>query len=269
MSMSAYARPMLDELDRVSGGGLCLSLWWRDDDATRHTPALDHLLSLSRELDWPVALAVIPGRAEPSLGERLSSCPTTVVLPHGLHHANHAPAGEKRAEFGAHRPWATLVSDARAARASLRDRFGPQALDIFVPPWNRIAPDLAATLPQAGYIGLSAFGSTAASARGWARLDTHLDPVDWRGMRSVVEPAAMAAALRRAVRAGATTIGLLTHHLMFDRDLWRVLAELLASLAEHPAIRKGELRALADDMLSGNKGPRRASSKTRDLDLCR
>ena len=34
------------ELDRWKAAGRAATLWWRDDDATRPTPALDRLLAL-------------------------------------------------------------------------------------------------------------------------------------------------------------------------------------------------------------------------------
>ena len=62
----------------------------------------------------------------------------------GSSHANHAPAGEKKAEFGAHRPLAIMAADAEQALHVARERLGHKLLPVFVPPWNRISPDLAA-----------------------------------------------------------------------------------------------------------------------------
>src|SRR4029450_2060394 len=61
--------PDLDaELDAWAKAGRRAPLWWRDDDAARTTPALERLLALHARHGVPLALAVIPGRAEPSLG---------------------------------------------------------------------------------------------------------------------------------------------------------------------------------------------------------
>lgn len=76
---------------------------------------------------------------------------------HGLAHDNHAPLDAKPAEFGPHRPLATLREEAARALALAQARVPRETLlPVFVPPWNRIAPDLAADLPALGYAGLSA-----------------------------------------------------------------------------------------------------------------
>src|SRR5260370_330913 len=54
--MSAW-QSLMDELDRWPAG--TATFWWRDDDATAASPALDRLPALS---DQPLALAGIPAR---------------------------------------------------------------------------------------------------------------------------------------------------------------------------------------------------------------
>ncbi len=88
-------------LDRAARDGRAVRLWWRDDDAVAATPALDRLLSLAD--GRPLLIAAIPAGIEPSLGRRLARARNVRVAVHGLGHANHAPAGEKTAEFGPHR----------------------------------------------------------------------------------------------------------------------------------------------------------------------
>lgn len=255
--------PILRELDRVRDAGRTVDLWWRDDDAVRATPALDRLLGLSEACGCPLAVAAIPALVEASLVERLDAAPEVRVLPHGLRHESHAAPGAKPAEFGADRAVRVLKAEASEALRLIEAAFADQALAVFVPPWNRIAPGLAAALPDIGYLGLSAFGA-GGKAPGFARIDTHLDPVDWRGSRSLVAPEALAAALRRALDSGATSIGLLTHHLVFDASLWAFCGRLLDALAGHPAVR---FRALSDLVrVSPSRdcnGPRR-QSRSRD-----
>ena len=64
--------------------------------------------------------------------------------------ANHAPAGEKRAEFGDHRPAAAMLEEIRRGRDRLVALADGRFLPVFVPPWNRIGPGIAARLEEAG-----------------------------------------------------------------------------------------------------------------------
>ena len=228
--------PIRDVLDRAGDGGRPVALWWRDDDATEHTPALDRLLGLARVHAAPLAVAAVPGAVGPSLLDRLRAERAVTVLVHGFRHVNHELTGRKQAEFGSGRSTAAARADAKAGRDLVRDAFGTQALAVFVPPWNRIAPAAAATLAADCFVGLSTFGGPARMEEGLRVVDTHLDPVHWRGSRGLVEPAALAAALSRAIAAGGP-VGLLTHHLVFDRALWRFCEELLRLCADHPAVR--------------------------------
>lgn len=236
-----------DALDRARDEGRAIRFWWRDDDAVRHTPALDRLLALSSRSATPITLAVIPARAEPSLAERLHEERAVTVAVHGWSHANHAPAGQKPAEFGAHRPIATMAVEAARARAHLADLFPAAELALFVPPWNRIATALGPALLEAGFRGVSGFGA-GAPGRGASEPNTHVDPVDWRGTRGVLAPARIEAAFVAAA-AQHDSVGLLTHHLCFDEALWDVTQRLLDLVARHPAVDRvaaGDLLPIGD-----------------------
>ncbi len=224
------------ELDRVAEAGRRVDVWWRDDDAVRDGPALDRLLRVANRTGLPAALAVIPALVEPSLVERVREEHGVGILVHGLSHADHAPADAKAAEFGAGRPRRDLARDAAAALALTVAAFGDRALPVFVPPWNRIDRGFAATLPGLGFEALSAFGETADSGSA-PRIDTHLDPVDWRGSRGLVPAETIAAALRRALAAGARQVGLLSHHLVHDEELWSFCEGFAVLAASHPATR--------------------------------
>ena len=227
-----------EELKHASAEGRSVEVWWRDDDAVRAGPALERLLRLSAEVGAPLAIAASPALVEPSLPERVAGEADVVTLVHGFRHANHAPAGERSAEYGSHRSLATLTAELRGALACAQRLFGAQAAPIFVPPWNRIAPALPAMLPDLGYRALSAFSTGPDDAAdGCARLHTHLDPVDWRGGRSLLDEPILLRQWRRALSAPAGPVGLLTHHLAFDETLWSFARELLGLLADHPAVR--------------------------------
>ncbi|MGU3536664.1 glycosyltransferase [Methylobacterium sp. A54F] len=230
-------------LDGVAAQGAVIPLFWRDDDAVTWTPALERLLALAGATACPLLVAAIPARADQALAERLAAEPGVRVAVHGLAHANHAPPGEKPAEFGAHRPRAVLRAEAAAALGLARARFGTGLLPVFVPPWNRLAPELAAALPGLGYAGLSAVPGPAVP--GLRRADADLDPIDWRGGRSLIDPERLLLGLARRIAAEPDRpIGLLTHHLAHDAAVWRFVEDLLHGLVEHPAVRPTDPRDL-------------------------
>jgi len=232
------------ELACWQSAGRPATLWWRDDDATTPTPALARLLELASRHDVPLALAVIPDAATPALAAAVDELPWVTLLQHGCRHRNHAPAGEKKAEFGPHRPLPALLADLGAGQARLAELFGARPLPVFVPPWNRIAEQLVAALPPAGVRGLSRYRPRVAArpVAGLVEANCHVDPIDWRGDRGFAGEAAVLTALvdhlraRRhgEVDAGEPT-GLLTHHADCDGDGWRFLEKLLDFLAKQDA----------------------------------
>lgn len=234
--------PLDQELARWNADGLSLPLWWRDDDAIEPTPALNRLSALSDATGLPVHLAVIPANATQALADDLSE--TMIPVVHGWAHQNNAPADQKKAEFGAHRPVSTMQAQAQDAHSRLRDLFGSRLQPMFVPPWNRIAPDMVAALPEAGFTMLSTYTprKQAQAAPGLTQINTHLDPIDWRGTRSAVDTDQLIAQLttqladRREGRADtAEPYGILTHHLVHDDAIWDITAAILDRLLSGPA----------------------------------
>lgn len=235
--MRAHLDAVRGELDRAAEAGRSIQAWWRDDDAVEATPALDRLIGLADRAGWPVGIAAIPSATRPSLGDRIGAAELPHrVLVHGFAHANHSPAGRKTAEFGPGRALAIALPELRQALEQTLDAFGPAALPVFVPPWNRIDPELVRWLASVGYVGLSTFAGAGSAAPDLMSVDTHLDPVDWHGGRRLASPDMLAGQLRRVLASGASQIGFLTHHLAFDAELWAFTDALVEVLERHSAV---------------------------------
>lgn len=233
-------------LDDAAETGRFLDFWWRDDDLQRPGPELEPLLALADATGWAPGLAVVPeGMDAAGLSARLEKAAAELLV-HGLAHRNHAGTGEKKCEFPATRPPEDLRRDAAEGLRRLNGAFGRVCLPCFVPPWNRIAPDLVAGLPACGFTALSTFGPRRAAepAPGLTCVNTHIDVIDWRGTRRFIGIDAVRAAIIRhlaAVRAGAADAeepcGLLTHHLIMVEQDWHALGALAAELHAHEAAR--------------------------------
>jgi hypothetical protein len=232
----------LDAWQRV---GRTVSLWWRDDDAAEATPALTRLLDLQQSTGIPLTLAVIPGQATPALAAALAGRVGICAAQHGFLHRNHAAADAKKSEFPPGRPAPEALADLAAGRRRLAALLGDSdVLPLLVPPWNRFDEGLLPALPELGFTAISTFKAAPAywAAPGLARLNAHLDPVDWRG-RGTGGPAACletAVDLLAGLREGNLApqpLGLLSHHLRHDGAGWDFLGRFLAVTAAHPAVR--------------------------------
>jgi hypothetical protein len=202
--------------------------WWRDDDAVAESPALHRLMDLAESVNAPLTLAVIPGNLEGSLPTAIKDRDVTVAV-HGWTHTNHAPDSEKKAEFRAHRPVAEMLKEAAKGKSILDAEFGAQALPLFIPPWNRVAPDLP--LATSGYQGVSVFGQREISRDGnLTRLDAHIDPIEWRGSRSAV-PAQQIVDQITDLLVVDEPIGLMTHHLVHDDAIWALTEALVQRIS--------------------------------------
>jgi hypothetical protein len=233
-------------LDAIAEDGKAIRVWWRDDDAGRDHPKLDRLLDLALRRGLPVALAVVPAWLEAEAQARIAASPHVSVLQHGFAHRNHAPAGAKSCELG-RREIALIEAELAQGRAMLVDAFGASFLAVLVPPWNRIDRKLVGRLTACGFCGLTTCGGRAAAdaAPGVLQVNTHLDPIDWRGERLFVGEVA---ALERliAVLDPDEPIGILSHHLAMDEPGWQFLDQLLGVLATHP----GALLCSARDLFA-------------------
>jgi hypothetical protein len=232
---------LVDELDCWAAAGRVAELWWRDDDAIAPTPQLDRLLRLAAEI--PVALAVIPALARPDLADAFASTQRVAVLQHGWQHADRAGRG-KKSEYPEGRPAAVVGAEIGAGRARLKTMFGPRALPVLVPPWNRLAGEFLPLLPGLGITAVSAMASRHPTALppGLAAIDVHVDLVDWHGARGFVGKSAALGGLIDHLRARrlnetAGPIGMLTHHLVLDRPTAAFLERLTGIGRSHAAIR--------------------------------
>jgi hypothetical protein len=228
-----------------------VEFWWRDDDATQPTKALERLLSLAAQFEVRPALAVIPARAEPALFTMLPA--ESEVLQHGADHSNRAAPGEKKTEYPVHEPMDAALARLVEGRVRLSELAGERLLGVLAPPWNRIAPHLVPRLASCGFLGLSRYGarSSARTAPGVAEINTHVDIIDWKGSRGFVgtEQALSQATRHLAERrqGGADAeepTGWLTHHACHDEQTWAFLAELFDRLRSEPAVRWKSAREL-------------------------
>lgn len=234
---------LVGELDCWQAAGRIATLWWRDDDAVAPSERLDDLLSIAG--DVPVALAVIPGRAEPGLAARLARHTRSkiAVLQHGWRHLDHS-AGGKKSEYPAERSPYDGARELAAGRARLAELFGPLALPVLVPPWNRLAASFLAALPDCGIRAISRAQPRAAlrPGPGLIEANVHTDLVAWTGDRGFIgEGAALGGLVRhlRARRLGEACAdeptGILTHHLVQDEATGVFLGRLLAATRAHAA----------------------------------
>ncbi|HEV7335430.1 MAG TPA: polysaccharide deacetylase family protein [Bosea sp. (in: a-proteobacteria)] len=270
MSARADWPDLLAELDRWAQAGRRIAFWLRDDDAVAPSDQLDRLAALTERFGAPVLLATIPLLAEEALARRLENAPLLFPCQHGIRHENHAPAPQKKAEVGAHRSATLVLSDIAQGWQRLRELFGARALPVFVPPWNRIDPGIAAALPEIGLAGLSCFRKFSLGAPGGPVLvNSDLDLIDWHGGRvgrSAEDLLAEMLALlvqRRTQTEGGAQFGLLLHHRDHDATTWAFLENLLARIGGHAAIdfvRPPALFALPVDLEHASGGAMVAGS---------
>ncbi|WP_108836532.1 polysaccharide deacetylase family protein [Tateyamaria sp. Alg231-49] len=236
--MNADWTPLRDALRAFRRDGIALPIWWRDDDAVSATPALDRLSDLSTDLKLPVHLAVIPAHLDETLVNFIVNAPLIPVV-HGWAHTDHSAGVGKKNEFLTPR---TDASDETAeAMKRMRARFGAALVPMFVPPWNRISPQVVQALPSQGYTALSTFGprTSPEAAPGLVQINTHVDPIWWKGTRDLVDPAqliAQACQHLEARRLGnddrREPFGLLTHHLVHTEAIWTFTAAFLRELLD-------------------------------------
>jgi hypothetical protein len=232
------------ELDLWKESGKTATFWWRDDDAVEETPQLHILDALSRDMNVPVSLAVIPAGLHDSLPRFLRSWDNFIVIQHGYEHRSYALEGMKKIELGGDRSDDDIQIDLVKGRLQLDTAFGEQFIPVLVPPWNRIERRVYPALIGAGFSGVSSIWvrETAYPVKGLLQVNAHLDPVDWRyGRRFIGETIAIEqihqhlSSRRLAGDDIAEPTGILTHHLIQNDEVWAFCRTLFETLNLHPA----------------------------------
>jgi hypothetical protein len=239
--MSLFA-PLLSELDVWASAGQTVAFWWRDDDASDATPALEPLLTVAAAVQVPLALAVVPMTATPALAAAIAGRANIAVWQHGIRHNNRARLPAKKQELTS--ADTQTQQDLRAGWSKLSLLFGSQAESVLVPPWNRIDSGLIPLLPELGFRGLSTFKPRALPnpAPRLAQVNAHVDLLDWRqgaAFRGTVACVHDIVGHVRAKRLGAADplepTGILSHHLAMQSDAWDFLSKLFVATKPHPA----------------------------------
>ena len=180
----ALFSPLLAELQHWQAAGKQATLWLRDDDAIDDGPKLQRLIDVCSGVN--LSLAIIPKFASKALFERINKSENVWVLQHGWQHVNHAATGEKKSEFGEHRPIETMLDEIAQGWIKLSS-VANFRLPIFVPPWNRIKHDLINAIHQTPNIPnkVSVYNSRIKADRN-LKINTHVDIINWRDGRSFI-----------------------------------------------------------------------------------
>lgn len=221
------------ELAQWHGAGLTPSFWLRDDDAVAPSAALERLITLVRRHEVPLLLAVIPAGATAALAARLAGEPLVTPAVHGHAHRRQSADGVPPLELGGERPAEAVLAELAAGRDRLLSLFGDRLSGILVPPWNRIAPEVAARVHEVGF--------TAVSTNSWhvtgtrlPELNTQIDIVDWaegrRGRSLAWTAGELLRRLKQARARGGAPLGILSHHLVHDEQAWETLEGLIRYL---------------------------------------
>jgi len=85
--------------------------------------------------------------------------------------------------------------------------------------------------------------ASACPVKNLLQVNTHLDPVNWRGdrgfigeSRSIEYIRAHLQARRTGTKDTAEPTGILSHHLSQDERVWEFIGKLMLTLKQHPAV---------------------------------
>lgn len=230
------------ELDHWRASRRTARVWIRDDDAVETTPQLDRFIGLLERQQAPALFAVIPSHLQANLVPALTSHDGLFACVHGWAHANHARPDSKTCEYGPERRLQDVDRELTRGREIVLSGFGARAVDMFVPPWNRIDTRWLPRVAAAGFAAISTHGERliADASSGLCVRNAHVDIMDWRGGR-VGRPLnhvarTLADELCRSRMGAGHPVALLTHHLVHDERANAVLEEILALLSTNSAV---------------------------------
>ena len=233
--------PLRSELALWRAQNLILPVWWRDDDATSPSQELDQLVALSCDCDVPVHLAVIPKTATSALASYVEDTSALIPVVHGFAHKNHNPQDMKKSEFGAARDVEDAKRDIQTGFDTLDQLFGKRLAPMFVPPWNRMSPEMFPLLAEIGYASVSVFSprDRVEACEGLTQINTHLDPIFWRKTRGLIPAPLLVEKMvgllhdrRTGLTDNSEPLGYLTHHLVHTPDIWEFSRQILVELHE-------------------------------------
>lgn len=222
--------------------GRSATFWWRDDDATVHTPQLERLHSLALSTSVPLALAAIPVKIESSLIDFVAEASTISVLQHGYAHNSFASPGQKKIEVGGVRETREIEAQLGLGKTILEDAFSNQFVPVLVPPWNRIESRIYSAIGSIGLKGVSSMWARTCAypADSVLQINTHLDPVNWRyggdflgEYRAIAQLTRHLIARRRQLVDHDEPTGILTHHLVQTERVWAFTEQLFSEINQH------------------------------------
>lgn len=128
------------------------NIFIRVDDLGRDADRDSFLLSEIEKYKLPSVLSIVPGWLSDESAAMLKSFvqnseETMEIAQHGYQHKNHAPAHERKFEFGHSRTFAKQMKDIHKGQMLLRKHFNRYA-KLFVPPHDRLNQDTLYILAQ-------------------------------------------------------------------------------------------------------------------------
>ena len=145
-SLTSGAPFLGNEVDARHAAEPRAPLWLRDDDAVEPTPP--YAARRSHRAPWhSPGTGSCSGDCRKGTGAKGELQNMSLRWSTAGRIANHAPEGEKKQEFGPHRPVEAMRREL-SALSRMREIFAEQMTPIFVPPWNRIAAELVPALAK-------------------------------------------------------------------------------------------------------------------------